>query len=743
MEHLKAFTWRTLPFLAFALAMTLPAAARAQSEDRPSQAGSRPIAQQAQDAGQAKQKPTETQKPAETQKPPEAKPQEEQPPRIETEVFVTAPRLEIPLKDNPSGTSVVGEPVLARIPRGVGAEEPLQAVPGMKVDNQADGQRVHLSIRGQGLLTERGIRGVTVLLDGLPLNDPSGFAPDMFDIDWNTVDRVEVLRGVASALYGGGSAGGVINVVTRDGKRGSPQGQAGVTLGQYNFWKPYAEVGGGQGNFDYHASASMNYGDGYRLHTQFDGFNLYGKGRWTPSSDTQVTAVVAGTHYFNQNAEGLNLAWTDLGQGVEWARQANPDALTYNEYQDTSRITTGVSGKTRIAEGQDLSFAGYYRRTLWRESVPSTIQHRTYDTPGGNIQYMLHGDYGVVKNHLTLGSDVSFQSIYDYRRPNMKDAVEGPEIVSEETIDQRGIGLYALDRIDFNPQWSAMVGVRYDNIHNQLTDLLKAGGVDLSGVKSFSQTTGRGGVSFNPRSDIGVYASIGQGFLPPATEELANNPDQYGGFNMNLVPATSVGEEVGVRGGIRALTYDLAFFHLTTENDFGRYRVATRPYETFYGNLGATRRYGLEAEIGYYPIRDLAIRGAYTFSDFLYTEVTGSLWGTFSSTVMPNSPRHQYALDVEYRVDSHWVAGGNLFGQTMQYVDPGNTMTADGFALFAPRVGYRWQGSGYQAEIMLQSRNVFGDEYIAFTEPDPDGNSYQPGPTRETFLGIRISFGGR
>jgi len=82
------------------------------------------------------------------------------------EVVVTAPRLDIPVRENPAATSIVGDEVLSQMPRGVGAEEALRLVPGLRVENQADGELVHLSIRGQGLLTERGIRGITVLLDG-------------------------------------------------------------------------------------------------------------------------------------------------------------------------------------------------------------------------------------------------------------------------------------------------------------------------------------------------------------------------------------------------------------------------------------------------------------------------------------------------------------------------------------------------------------------------------------------------
>ena len=74
------------------------------------------------------------------------------------------------------------------------------------------------------------------------------------------------------------------------------------------------------------------------------------------------------------------------------------------------------------------------------------------------------------------------------------------------------------------------------------------GGVNLSGNADFSKTTARAGIAWNYKPNLGFYASWGQGFLPPATEELANNPDSLGGFNQHLRPATSRSEEIGARG---------------------------------------------------------------------------------------------------------------------------------------------------------------------------------------------------
>ena len=678
------------------------------------------------------QKPVSAIPPADQQKP------EDQPqvPKISYDVVVSAPRMELPLKEVPAATSVVGMDTLKAMPRGIGAEEALALVPGIKVDNQADGQRVHVSIRGQGLLTERGVRGIKVLLDGLPLNDPTGLAPDLFDVDWLTVSRIEVLRGPSSALYGGGAAGGVINITPRDGGKDPVGADASFSLGSYNFWKGLAEVGGTADKVNYRVSVSRNSGDGYRVHTNFDATNIYGKLRWDASPTFHLTAIAANTECFNQNPEGLNLA--QLNQDP---RLPNPDALTYNEFQRTNRFTTGVSGQWAVTPNNDLIFSAYMRHWTWKESVPSSVQHRDYNTPGFILQYANHQKFDAFTNHVTIGTDIDWQGIDDVKYANLGAAVEGTARLADQRIDQRSVGIYALDRIEFPSGFALSADLRSDWLRNTLADNLATGGVNLSGQQNFSKTTGRVGASYNFSPEAGLYASWGQGFLPPTTEELSNNPDHLGGFNVNLLPSTSQGEEVGTRGHVgQQFSYDVTFFHLSTDNDFGRYRVTSRPLETFYRNAGSSRRYGIETSIGWFPVADMAIRAAYTWSDFKYTNIK-SLFGEFSNSVIPNSPTHQLYIDGEYTFDSHWVVGVGANIQSGWFIDQSNVTSVDGFALVNPRVAYRWTGASYRGEISLAARNVFGQQYVAFTEPDPDGNSYQPGPTREVFLGVRISLG--
>ena len=124
-----------------------------------------------------------------------------------------------------------------RCPGRSPSTKPSSSCPGVKVDNQADGERVHLSIRGQGILTERGTRGIKALVDGIPLNDPSGFVPDFFDIDWATVHRIEILRGPAAAFYGSGSSGGILNILTRDGGPAPVAANAYLSGGSFGFYQ--------------------------------------------------------------------------------------------------------------------------------------------------------------------------------------------------------------------------------------------------------------------------------------------------------------------------------------------------------------------------------------------------------------------------------------------------------------------------------------------------------------------------
>src|SRR5664280_3705423 len=199
------------------------------------------------------------------------------------EVLVTANRLPILLKNNPGSVSIVTPEVLSIMPKSAGAEEALRLIPGVRIDNQHDGERIHMSIRGQGILTERGLRGIGVLIDGMPVNDPSGFAPDLYDVDWATVNKIEVLRGPSASLYGGGGAAGVLSISTNDGGPKPIGGELNQTIGSNGFKKSLIQIDGSGNVIDYRISYSRTDGDGYRDHQAFWDNKIYEKINFRPS----------------------------------------------------------------------------------------------------------------------------------------------------------------------------------------------------------------------------------------------------------------------------------------------------------------------------------------------------------------------------------------------------------------------------------------------------------------------------
>ena len=138
-----------------------------------------------------------------------------------------------------------------------------------------------------------GLRGIGVLIDGIPVNDPSGFAPDLYDVDWLTVKKIEVLRGPAAGLYGGGGAAGVLNIYTYDGGPNPIGGVLSQTVGSNGFIKSLVQLDGSKSVMDYRISYSRTGGAGYRDHQAFQGNNLYEKINFHPSDKLSLTQIIA------------------------------------------------------------------------------------------------------------------------------------------------------------------------------------------------------------------------------------------------------------------------------------------------------------------------------------------------------------------------------------------------------------------------------------------------------------------
>ena len=682
------------------------------------------------------------------------------------EVVITANKLPILLKSNPGSVSLVTPEILSTMPKAIGAEEALRLVPGLRIDNQHDGERVHLSIRGQGILTERGLRGIGVIIDGIPVNDPSGFAPDLYDVDWSTVKRIEVLRGPAAGLYGGGGAAGVLNISTLDGYSKPFGGQLSQTLGSNGFRRSSIQIGGSKEIMDYRISYSRSAGDGYRDHQAFWGNKLNEKINFHPNQKLSITQIISHTDYFQQNPEGLNL------QQFDNLLQANPDACPFNEYQKTNRTTIGFVGTYKIDENQDVQVSSFLRIWNYKETSNRAAEYRNYNVPGASAQYNLHFGNNAIKNHLSFGTDLKWQNINMYKlesagNPLRAESIdqtnlETNNLLANQIISQSSFGTYAMYKMVAG-NFNLMGSFRYDVMNNELTDKMLE--LNLSKTsKDFTKASARLGASYAFSNALVAFANWSQGFMPPSTEELASNPLGYNGFNTHLVPATSNSTEFGIRGSVNdKLFYELTGFIMNTKNDFFRFKQTGRGnQEVFYGNAGNSKRNGIETFISYHILDNLSLQLAYTYADYKYTSSEVDPVYTDANYVLttppasgqwlPNSPKNQLYTEIVYNINSkfkvslatEYQSKWAIYTDAKAYsgeLDPTIYQNwQDGFNLYHARVSYLWNIGKVQGECSIYARNFTNEKYMAFTEPDPDGNSYQPGPGREILGNIVIKF---
>jgi iron complex outermembrane receptor protein len=340
--------------------------------------------------------------------------------------------------------------------------------------------------------------------------------------------------------------------------------------------------------------------------------------------------------------------------------------------------------------------------------------------------------------------------------------IETDSLLANQVISQQNFGVFALYKLEVD-KLTLMGSARYDNMDNRLTNKMFLGDT-ANTSKDFLKTSLRVGASYNFVDALTVFATWSQGFIPPSTEELASNPTGYSGFNTHLVPATSNCVDLGLRGFVgKELYYEVIGFLMNTENDFFRFKQTGRGnQEVFYGNAGNSKRVGLETFLSYKILKNLSLQVAYTFSDYKYT--SASIDPVYTDTAyvlttppaegqwLPNSPQHQLYTEVVYSINKNFKISLSteyqskwaIYTDAKAYsnkLDPAVYQNwQNGFNLYHARISYQWKIWGLQGECSVFARNFTDEKYMAFTEPDPDGNSYQPGPGREIFGNIKIRF---
>lgn len=342
----------------------------------------------------------------------------------EQTMIVTATPQTVSELDTPAAVSVIeGEDMRLATPR-VNLSETLTSVPGLQVQNRQNyAQDLQISIRGFGSRSAFGVRGIRLYVDGIPATMPDGQG-QISNIDINSIQDVEVLRGPFSALYGNAS-GGVINVTTETGRQ-PPTLEASSYYGSYGSWryglKATGAMGDGTqpGDVDYTVSTTRFTTHGYRDHSGAQK-NLANAKLGVRLDDVSKLSLI-----FNS----VDIKADDPGGLTESEWKADPQqaprAEQYNTRKTIKQTQAGLRYERQLSAQDDISVMAYAgeRETTQYQSIPLVAQLKPAQA-GGVITLQRH--YQGIDSRWThrgeLGVPVTFTGGLNYE--NMSENRKG------------------------------------------------------------------------------------------------------------------------------------------------------------------------------------------------------------------------------------------------------------------------------------------------------------------------------
>lgn len=654
---------------------------------------------------------------------------------------VTVTRLPAALEALPWSVSIVS-PGTADVPgRAVSLEEALRGVPGVFAQdrrNFALGDR--LTIRGAGARAQFGVRGVQVILDGIPLTLPDGQSA-LGNLDLPTAGRIEVIRGPASALYGN-AAGGVLRVRTREPADAPLALESRLTLGSHGFLGTRLEASGRAGDGGWLASFRRVATDGFREYAHAERWNANLVGRADVSPATELRAVLNLSHLpFAENPSSL-----DRETARADPRSVRAFIVEQGAGERHAQGQAGVTVRHRPSGGPEWTATAWgLARDVWNP-IPATIIDLSRRAAGLRVEVRgaagaADGTDGVTLRWVA-GLDAALQddARIEYENLGVRDGDDA--VAGEARLDQEervsSLGPFVQLVLEPAPRWSLTVAGRYDLNDFAVTDRRLADGDD-SGDRAFSRFSPTVGVSFRPAEALSAYASFATAFETPTTSELSNDPTGRGGFNRELRPEVLRSFELGLRGRFEGatLSWGLAAYRGTVDD-------ALIPFEgesevVFYRNAGRVSRDGIEAELAWTPASEVELSAAYTFQDFVFDRFTTAA-GDFSGNREPGVPRHRLSFGAGAKLPGGLRAEADARWVDVFPVDDANRFSNWSYRVVDLGVARELRVGRLRPRAFLRVENLLDERYNASVVPNAFADRYyEPAPGRSLVAGLRVA----
>jgi iron complex outermembrane receptor protein len=667
------------------------------------------------------------------------------------EIKVTVTRTEEPLQKVPYAVGVLDRKDIQRGQPTVGLDEALNNLPGVVVANRYNfslDQRI--SIRGFGSRSNFGVRGLKILLDGVPQTLPDGQS-QLTNVDFGNIERAEVLRGASSSLYGNAS-GGVIALTSERAAAGPFAQRVRVNGGSGKrehdaFYKAQTWTSARSGSISGTLSLSQFKADGFRQHSAAEFRQLNSGIDYAVSGSTLATLRLSlADDPRAQNPGALTRAELNLNPDSAAAnnirRGADKDAQQYQLALGMRHF--GASGNEFEATlfGLLRDLANPLAAPPFTGAPPTAGTYVAIDRAVGGAraginQRLGHGDKSP---RLTAGADL--QRMRDNRQNFVSNAGQRTAVV---LLDQREqvteLGPFAQVHWSPNEQLLLSAGARYDWVRFDVADRFLADGDD-SGAKTMAAASGNIGLSWSLNDRFVPYLNVSTSFETPTTTELVNKPDGSGGINPELGPQRAVNYEIGVRGRPDSrVTYSVAVF-------LGRVKDAIVQQaevggRAFFRNAGRTHNDGAEVGLSVSPVPGLSLNGAYTYAHYRFADYTLADGTVLDGNRLPGVPEHFWRIGLRTSLPADFYLDADQTISSSIVADDTNKLWVDSWGAGITNLRLGWSGQAGEMQIapFLGLNNLWDRRYVAsVTLNGVGGRVFEPAPRRVIYVGTEIGY---
>ena len=648
---------------------------------------------------------------------------------------VTATRTERATAEVPAGVTTVTREDIKNT-RMFGMKEALDGISGVQSETKNGGYDSRLIIRGAGLKARYGVREIMVLLDGVPITDPDGLSRFDF-IDTQLVDRIDVLKGPNSTLYGANAAGGVINIITRNPFEETTGGRVG--FGGNNTRMYNALYGNKIGETSFSISGSRRSADSWREWNKFDTSQGNFKVGAMLGEKTTVEATV------NYSEANIQLPGTLTQEQFD----QDISQLTTEPWRNSGRYSHALFASVKMKKeinDVEIKPTVYFQKWDHYHPVTGIINDGGSNIYGVDLQadfkHSLFGAASLFTSGLSGQMDDSDGKKYAYRDYvvnstgrllyTLSDAKGQLAEIDNDTTTKWGI--YAQESLRPSDRWIIDLGIRYDRVDfdmQEQTFLVFNYGTNTYGSslsvfdrnKSFDAVSPRLGIVRKLSDAYHLYGNASSGFQTPQTSEIAVNPV--------LSPAKTYNYETGLKGRFESgHSFDLALFHIDVKDEIIQ-SIAEGNVST-YSNAGKTRKKGVEFDGKFQAAEGLFIGGAYSYSSFLFAEFIepirqGATYVYYdrSGNHLPYIPLNQYSIYTYYKHPTGFKARVDATTWGEYYVDNANSEKYKGYDLIANvLVGYEKKN----LDITVDVSNMFDKKYaMEVTKSTTGALQYRPG----------------